>query len=74
MLESKTESFRLVAVERHGSPRVLRAMTESPEYYRMKASETLALARQVKNTDQKAYLLKVAERYEELAAEAEKAR
>jgi hypothetical protein len=50
----------------------MRAMTASPEYYRMKASETLALASTVKNRDQKDYLLKVAERYEELAAHAEK--
>lgn len=47
-------------------------MTSSPEYYRMKASETLALAGRVKNQDQKTYLLKVANRYEELAAEAER--
>jgi len=49
-------------------------MTSSPDYYRMKASETLALARRVKNRDQKAYLLKVAERYEVLAVEADNPR
>lgn len=47
-------------------------MTSSPEYYRMKASETLALAKRVKNQDQKAYLLTVVEKYEELAVQAEK--
>jgi len=46
-------------------------MFSSPEYYRMKASETLVLARRVRDKDQKDYLLKVAERYEELAVEAE---
>lgn len=38
----------------------------------MKAAETLQLAARVKNEDQKAYLEKVAERYENLAAQAEK--
>lgn len=46
-------------------------MTSSPEYYRQKAAETLALARRVKEGDQKTYLLKVAERYEDLAAQAD---
>jgi hypothetical protein len=47
-------------------------MTSSPEYYRMKAAETLELAGRVENKDQKAYLEKVATRYEELAVQAEK--
>lgn len=46
-------------------------MTASPEYYRQKASETLALARRVKDREQSTYLQKVAERYEELAAQAD---
>ena len=46
-------------------------MTSSPEYYRMKTSETWALVSRVTNKEQKTYLLKVAERYEELAVEAE---
>jgi len=49
-------------------------MTTSPEYYRMKASETVGLARRVKNKDHKAYLLKVRERYQELAVRAENAK
>ena len=49
-------------------------MTSSPEYYRKKAAETLELADRVTNADQKTYLVRVAERYEELAVEAEKGR
>ena len=46
-------------------------MSSSPEYYRQKALETLAIARRVKEREQKTYLQKVAERYEELATRAE---
>lgn len=46
-------------------------MTSSPEYYRQKAVETLALARRVKELELKAYVFRVAKRYEELAAEAD---
>ena len=47
-------------------------MRSTPEYYRRKAQETLNLAKGAKDTDQKAYLRSVADRYEQLAAEAEK--
>jgi hypothetical protein len=63
------------AAEHIGTRQLLASLPRhawSPEYYRMKAAETLELVRRVKNSDRKAYLREVAKRYEDLAAEADK--
>ena len=49
-------------------------MRTDPQYFRVKAQETLALAKRTKEKDNQAYLLSVAERYEKLALEAEQKR
>lgn len=46
-------------------------MRTDPQYFRLKAQETLVVAKRTKDKDNKAYLLSVAERYEKLAVEAE---
>jgi len=47
-------------------------MHTDPNYFRLKAQQTLALAKRAKDKDNKAYLLSVAEQYEKLALEAER--
>jgi hypothetical protein len=46
-------------------------MSTDRQYFRRKAQETMILARRTKDADNKAYLLSVAQWYEELALEAE---
>lgn len=60
-----------MAEERERTSRVCAAMNVDPEYFRRKSQQTIVLARRTKNAENKAYLLSVAQRYEELAVEAE---